>query len=42
MMKINLKYIHMLFICAQGFYEIYDEKKNTLYLKFCEFKTYDP
>ena len=27
MMNINLKYIYILFISTQGFYEIYEEKK---------------
>ena len=40
-MKISLKYIYILFICTQGFYEIYEEKKNMLYLQFCEFKIFD-
>ena len=40
-MIISLKYIYILFICSQGFYEIYEEKKNMLYLKFCEFKIFD-
>ena len=38
----RLKYIYILFNCTQRFYEIYEEKKNMLYLKFCEFKIFDP
>ena len=38
----QLKHIYILFICTQGFYEIYEEKKNMLYLQFCEFKIFDP
>ena len=38
----GLKYIYILFIYTQGFYEIYEEKKNMLYLQFCEFKIFDP
>ena len=41
-MNISLKYIYILFVCTQGFYEIYEEKKNMLYLKFYEFKIFDP
>ena len=41
-MNISLKYIYILFIYAQGFYKIYEEKKNMLYLKFFEFKIFDP
>ena len=42
MINIGLKYIYILFICTHEFYEIYKEKKNVLYLKFCEFKIFDP
>ena len=42
MMNIGLKYVYILFICTQGFYEIYEEKKNILYLQFCESKIFDP
>ena len=35
-------YLYILFICTQGFYEICEKKKNMLYLKFCEFKIFDP
>ena len=35
-------YLYILFICIQGFYEICEEKKNMLYLQFCEFKIFDP
>ena len=31
-------YLYVLFICTQGYYEIYEEKKNILHLKFFEFK----
>ena len=41
MMNIGLKYIYILVICPQGFYEIYEEKENMLYLKFCELKIFD-
>ena len=32
--------IYLYVIYTQGFYEIYEEKKNMLYLKFCEFKIF--
>ena len=35
-------YLYILFICTQRFYEICEEKKNMLYLQFCEFKIFDP
>ena len=35
-------YLYILFICTQGFYDICEEKKNMLYLQFCEFKLFDP
>ena len=41
MMNIDLKYIYILFICTQRFYEIYEENKNMFYFKFCEFKIFD-
>ena len=41
-MNLSLKYIYILFTYTQGFYEIYEEKKNMLYLQFCESKMFDP
>ena len=38
----HLSEIYILFICTQGFYEIYEENKNMLYLQFCESKIFDP
>ena len=38
MMNNGLKYIYMLFIRSQGFYEIYEEKKNMLYIHFVNLK----
>ena len=38
MMNIDLEYICTLFFYTQRFYEIYEEKRNLLYLKFVKLK----
>ena len=38
MMNIDLEYICALFFYTQRFYEIYEEKRNLLYLKFVKLK----
>ena len=38
MMKIDLKYIYILFICTQRFYEIYEEKKICYISNFVNLK----
>ena len=40
MMNIGLKYMYILFSCTIGFYEIYEENINMLYLQLCEFKRF--
>ena len=37
-MIIDLKYIYILFICTQGFYEIYEEKKICYISNFVNLK----
>ena len=38
--KHDVLLIYLYVIYTQGFYKIYEEKKNMLYLKFCEFKIF--
>ena len=40
MMNIGLKYICALFSYTQRFYEIYEKKRNILYLQFVKLKKY--